>query len=87
VLTIADNGPGIDAADRPLIFQKFSRRTRSSEGSGLGLAICRQILSAHGGSIRLAADAAPGGAVFEIELPLSHEAAAARPGLDVAVGE
>jgi signal transduction histidine kinase len=86
VITVADNGPGIAPADRPLVFEKFSRPGAPGEGSGLGLAICRQILEAHGGSIQLAA-APEGGAVFEVRLPLHapavtpvglHDAAAAR---------
>ena len=57
-----DNGPGIDAADLPLIFEKFYRGKRGAEqgkGSGMGLAITRAILLAHGGGIE--ASSVPGG--------------------------
>ena len=42
-----DNGPGIDALDLPLIFEKFyrgKRGTKLRKGSGMGLAITRAIL-------------------------------------------
>lgn len=51
---VEDNGPGIDPADLPLIFEKFFRGKKSSgkgKGTGMGLAIVRAILAAHGGAI------------------------------------
>lgn len=55
ILTVADTGPGIPAADQEHIFDRFYRvdkaRDRSSGGTGLGLAICRSLAEAHGGSI------------------------------------
>jgi signal transduction histidine kinase len=52
---VADNGPGIAAADLPHIFDRFYRadpsRARRSGGSGLGLAIARRYVEAHGGRI------------------------------------
>jgi two-component system sensor histidine kinase KdpD len=69
---VEDNGPGIDARDLPLIFEKFYRGTRSSnvrQGSGMGLAITRAILAAHGGGIE--ATSTPGsGAIFRFWVPL-----------------
>jgi signal transduction histidine kinase len=53
---VEDNGPGIDARDLPLVFEKFYRGKRSariSKGSGMGLAIARAILAAHGGGIEV----------------------------------
>jgi two-component system sensor histidine kinase KdpD len=69
---VEDNGPGIDAKDLPLIFEKFYRGKRSAKrrkGSGMGLAICRAILRAHGGEIE-AASAPGGGARFCFWVPL-----------------
>jgi len=67
-----DNGPGIDAKDLPLIFEKFYRGKSSAHrrnGSGMGLAIARAILMAHGGEIE--ASSAPGkGASFRFWVPL-----------------
>jgi two-component system sensor histidine kinase KdpD len=67
---VADNGPGIDAADLPLIFEKFYRgRKRVGKGSGMGLAIARAILAAHGGAIT--AESVPGqGTTFKFWVPL-----------------
>ena len=70
--TVEDNGPGIDAVDLPLIFEKFYRGKRGgkkSKGSGMGLAIARAILAAHGGGIE--ASSSPGsGARFRLWVPL-----------------
>ena len=50
-----DNGPGIDAVDLPLIFEKFYRGKKSAPRGkdGMGLAIARAILAAHGGAIEV----------------------------------
>jgi two-component system, OmpR family, sensor histidine kinase KdpD len=51
---VEDRGPGIDAADLPLIFEKFYRGRQgqtTGKGTGMGLAITRAILEAHGGGI------------------------------------
>jgi len=67
---VEDNGPGIDAADLPLVFEKFYRgKMGSGKGSGMGLAIARAILAAHGGGIQ--ASSVPGqGASFRFWVPL-----------------
>jgi two-component system, OmpR family, sensor histidine kinase KdpD len=52
--SVEDRGPGIDAADLPLIFEKFYRGRQgqtTGKGTGMGLAITRAILAAHGGGI------------------------------------
>jgi two-component system sensor histidine kinase KdpD len=70
--SVEDNGPGIDARDLPLIFEKFYRGKRSakvSKGSGMGLAIARAILAAHGGGIEVSS--VPGqGTSFRFWVPL-----------------
>ncbi|WP_394789494.1 ATP-binding protein [Rhodoferax sp.] len=72
VLQISDNGPGVPAADRDHIFDPFYRGSVQPEsqarGSGIGLSIVREQVAAHGGEVRLVADA--GGACFQILLPL-----------------
>ncbi|MHA6718750.1 sensor histidine kinase [Sphingomonas sp. RS6] len=62
---IADNGPGIAAADREAIFRPFF--TTKSNGSGVGLALARQIFLAHAGDLRLIPSVR--GACFEGWLP------------------
>jgi two-component system sensor histidine kinase KdpD len=70
--SVEDNGPGIDALDLPLIFEKFYRGKRGAiagKGSGMGLAITRAILAAHGGGIEVAST--PGkGTSFRFWVPL-----------------
>ena len=66
-IVIADNGPGIPAADRDKLFMPYYSTKR--RGSGLGLAIVRRIVAEHGGAID-AADNVPSGTIFTIELPV-----------------
>jgi signal transduction histidine kinase len=71
-IAVADAGPGIAAADRERIFEKFYRAgpqlTRSAGGTGLGLYISRELTQRMGGRLRL--DSEPGeGATFVVELP------------------
>ena len=70
-LVVRDHGPGIDPAERELVFERFYRAdaARATPGSGLGLAIVRQIATAHGGTV--VADGAPDGpgAVLTLRLP------------------
>jgi two-component system sensor histidine kinase TctE len=61
VLTMRDEGPGISANLRPVLFQPFARGDGPGTGScGLGLAICREIALASGGRIQLENRAASG---------------------------
>jgi signal transduction histidine kinase len=70
-ITVADDGPGIPAADRERVFQRFTRlddgRARDAGGSGLGLAIVRELVRRHGGTVTLS-DAEPGLRV-DVRLP------------------
>jgi heavy metal sensor kinase len=73
-IEVADTGPGIAAALRDTIFERFSRgdpaRSRDSGGAGLGLALCAAIAHAHGGCISLG-EGSPG-ARFVVTLPSTH---------------
>ncbi len=57
VVTIEDDGPGIEPADRERIFERFYRgraaRASAVPGSGLGLYLARRLVEAHGTWIRL----------------------------------
>ncbi len=81
VLTVTDDGPGVPAADRDRVFERFTRlddaRSRDQGGSGLGLAIVRELARAHGGDVHLD-DAGPGLRAV-VRLPLLTATAAARP--------
>ena len=79
---VQDNGPGIDAVDLPLIFEKFYRGKKGTllgKGTGMGLAIARAILIAHGGSIE-AISASGQGTAFRFWVPLVEKEAAPAPG-------
>jgi two-component system OmpR family sensor kinase len=73
VAEVRDQGAGLPAETLPFLFDRFFRveaaRSREKGGSGLGLAICRSIVEAHGGTIA-AENAAEGGAVFRVNMPL-----------------
>jgi two-component system, OmpR family, sensor histidine kinase MprB len=69
-LRVADQGPGIDAADLPHVFDRFYRgdTARNTPGTGLGLSIVAQTVSQHGGWVK-AGYSAQGGAEFTVQLP------------------
>jgi heavy metal sensor kinase len=83
MIEVHDTGPGIPAADRQRIFERFYRvdgaRTREAGGVGLGLAIARWAVEANGGRIEVESEAG-GGALFRIVLPLAERAG--RPGVE-----
>ena len=71
-LTVDDDGPGIPAADRERVFERFARleasRSRDYGGSGLGLAISAELASAHSARIEVA-DSPLGGARLTLCMP------------------
>jgi len=74
VLRIEDDGPGIDEADLPHVFERLyvarSSRRPSESGSGLGLAIVHELVQAMGGQVQ--ATSPPGqGASITVSLPLA----------------
>jgi signal transduction histidine kinase len=73
-LRVRDQGPGVPAALREQIFDKYVRINRShaegAPGKGLGLAFCRIAVEAHGGRIWVE-DNQPHGSVFVVRLPVA----------------
>jgi two-component system sensor histidine kinase MprB len=69
-LRVADQGPGIDEADLPFVFDRFYRgdTARNTPGTGLGLSIVAQTITQHGGWVK-AGPSAQGGAEFTVQLP------------------
>lgn len=78
VLEVDDSGPGIPAAERERVFQRFVRGAASSSesGSGLGLAIVRQVAQRHGAELTLD-DAPLGGLRVSLRFPEPAAAPAA----------
>src|SRR5262249_49346711 len=73
VISISDDGPGIDAENLKHIFEPFFTTKEVGKGTGLGLSICYGIVHEHGG--RLCAHSKQGhGATFYLELPIGVEA-------------
>lgn len=71
VVEVQDQGPGIPAAEREKVFDKFYK-VGNKEGSGLGLTICRSIVEAHGGTIGIADSQGPGACLY-FRLPTGSE--------------
>ena len=73
-IDVVDDGPGIPAADRQRVFDRFVRlddsRTRAVGGTGLGLAIVRQIAQAHDGDVAFLD--VPAGSLVRLRLPLGQ---------------
>jgi signal transduction histidine kinase len=70
-LAVADDGPGVPAADQDRLFEPFFTTRRADGGTGLGLPIARSLIEAHGGRITLLPS--PAGAVFEVQLPAMND--------------
>lgn len=77
VLTVEDNGQGIDASFLPHIFEIFRQAdagaNRSQSGMGIGLAVVQQLVELHGGSVTAHSEGLGHGASFTIRLPQSAE--------------
>jgi signal transduction histidine kinase len=69
-VTVADDGPGMTPQERSRAFLRFS--TGSQNGTGLGLAIVHRLVTANGGTIRLA-DTPGGGLTVAVEFPSTAE--------------
>jgi signal transduction histidine kinase len=68
VVTVRDNGVGVEPEQASRIFGMFSRANAEVDGTGIGLAICRRVVEAHGGRIWVEA-AEGGGSAFRFTLP------------------
>jgi signal transduction histidine kinase len=67
VVTVRDNGVGVDPDQATRIFGMFSRANQQIDGAGIGLAVCRRIVEAHGG--RIWVESAGAGSAFRFTLP------------------
>ena len=73
IFHVRDHGPGVPAAERQLIFERFVRGRDASAGphagSGIGLAVVQSLMQAMGGEVGVE-DAPDGGADFQLRVPL-----------------
>jgi two-component system OmpR family sensor kinase len=86
LVTVADNGEGIDEGLQPEIFGRFVRgdssRSRAAGSTGLGLAIVAAVTTAHNGTVRV--ESRPGRTVFTVRLP---KAGPSLPGVPTAASD
>jgi signal transduction histidine kinase len=69
---VQDRGPGIPAAEQPLVFEQFYRgvgaQANGVQGAGIGLAYVKKVMDAHGGRVTL--ESRPGaGSIFRLSFP------------------
>jgi PAS domain S-box-containing protein len=89
ILTVEDNGQGIDESFLPHIFEIFRQAdpstNRSHSGMGIGLAVVQQLVELHGGSVTAHSEGQGRGASFTINLPRSSESRLSTPVRDVGI--
>lgn len=82
LVRVMDRGPGLSAADKTRVFERFyrGRNAQAKPGSGLGLYLAGRIAETHGGSVGVE-DRDGGGSIFTLRLPTSTriDTAAATP--------
>jgi CheY-like chemotaxis protein len=80
VITVADNGIGIEPKLLPLIFEPFMQieasLARADGGMGIGLSLVKTLIELHGGEVHAESPGPGQGASFEIRLPLTYAARA-----------
>ena len=69
-MAVADQGPGVDEENEPLVFSPF--HTTKEEGMGMGLSICRSIMREHGGDLNFYNNEEHG-CTFYFRLPAGDE--------------
>jgi CheY-like chemotaxis protein len=76
ILSVKDNGSGIDAGLLPRVFDLFAQHTPTGGvvpgGLGIGLALARSITELHGGGIRATSDGPGRGSCFDVRIPLAE---------------
>jgi PAS domain S-box-containing protein len=76
VLTVCDEGIGMDAELTGRVFELFAQAERSSDrsqgGLGLGLALVKHLVELHGGAVSCSSPGVGHGSTFEVRLPLMH---------------
>jgi signal transduction histidine kinase len=80
VVSVADTGIGIPAAELPGVFEMFSQvgshRGHAEGGLGIGLSLVRQLVETHGGSVQVESPGEGRGSTFSVRLPLTEPSTA-----------
>ncbi len=69
LVSVRDNGVGIDPRHTQRIFSLFERLDQRVEGTGIGLTLVRRIVEAHGGKIWVESEGLGRGSTFYLTLP------------------
>ena len=82
LITVRDNGIGIDRQHLSSVFDMFTQVSRSDRraqgGLGIGLTLVRSLVALHGGSVTASSEGPGCGSTFEVRLPLVAEQAASQ---------
>ncbi|MGZ4129391.1 MAG: sensor histidine kinase [Actinomycetota bacterium] len=80
VVDVSDHGPGLTAAERKAIFDRFVRGAtgHNRPGAGLGLFIARRMVKTHGGSVDVESEEGVG-TTFTVRVPIARHARSLRP--------
>lgn len=73
VVIFRDHGPGIPESELPHVTERFYKGSSRERGSGIGLAVCDEIVSRHGGTLKIE-NAPGGGALVTVRLALLPDA-------------
>ena len=89
VISVRDNGVGIDSALLPHVFELFTQGEqsldRSQGGLGVGLTVVQRLVELHQGRVEVASDGLGKGALFRITLPCISEVAQGQPAAEISV--
>jgi len=70
LINIRDNGVGLSAEERDMVFSRFYQASSSIEGTGVGLTICKMIVESVGGKVRLESEGRGMGTTAILEFPV-----------------
>jgi signal transduction histidine kinase len=69
-IRVSDNGPGIPAGLRQILFE-WGARSKTSPGQGIGLQLAKRLMTEQSGNLRLESEGRLGGATFVLTIPAS----------------
>lgn len=81
VVSVIDDGCGVERRRLDRLFDKFYRGDTTASGMGLGLHLAKRIVEAHGGTIAASSDGPGKGAAFVFTLPAAPPSTVSRPAL------